>query len=259
MIIRIRQSFIAMVILMALFTSVSSVSAQQMLGSSRKFKRTNPDIKKYEFVRDYISSLSYLKVNEDESKEINELAATETKEIDRIALLRDNLIRNNVNLRIARNYLKKHNKQKENGLILKVVDTFSKMCDDLIALNNQERNLLENLYYTQLKDEMDSFDRSAYERNQERIAAQRKTTSKKLLESSLFVTKVLISPQENYYGEFDRLGITQEERYRLLYKIDEFAEDGFKGELRAGQTFLQGSVVAIREILEDYDFETIDG
>lgn len=253
-----RHWILALVMAVVLLADMN-VAAEEMLGSNRRFRINNPDGIKYEFARDYITSLNYLKENNERFEDVAILAFSEDKEIDRIAALRDDLIRNNLNLRIARNYLSKYLRQADNGLILKASDMFTNFCDRLIDLNNEEKLLLEDLYYTQLKDEMDGFDVDGFTRSQRRIGQARKTTLKELLETTILVSKILISPQENYAGQFDRLGITQEERYKLLYKIDEFEDDRFKGELRPGLTFLEGSVVTLREILEDYDYTALDG
>lgn len=252
-------SVVLSILIATLVLTDVSLSAQEMLGSNRRFQQNNPDGLKYEFTRDYITSLNYLKENNERFEDVAILAFSEDKEINRIAALRDDLIRNNLNLRIARNYLSKYLRQADNGLILKASDMFTDFCDQLIDHNNQEKLLLEELYYTQLKDEMDGFDVNGFTRDQRRIGLARKEALKKLLETSILVSKILISPQENYAGEYDRLGITQEERYKLLYKIDEFEDERFKGELRPGLTFLEGSVVTLREILEDYDYTALDG
>lgn len=254
-----KQVLVASLMICGLLAGSMEVDADQILGNTKKFVQTNPDVMKYEFTRDFLTSLNYLRENDERFEDIAILAFTEEKDIKGVALLRDDLIRNNLNLRIARNYLKKYLEQRENGLMIKVADMFTEMCNQMIDYNNQEKKLLEELYYVQLKDEMDSFNMDRFTQRQNRIAQSRKKVLKKLLQTSMVASKVLISNQENYYGEFDKLGITQEQRYKLLYRIDEFETDAYKGELRAGQTFLEGSIVTIREMLENYDYETIDG
>lgn len=234
-----------------------SYGAEQMLGNSRKFKEQNPDWNKYEFTRDYLTSLEYLKSNADRYEETR-LFAAQQEEDKRLILLRDELIHNNVNLRVARNYLKKYHTQVNNGLMLKVADIFINVCDELIVFNNEERKLLEDFNAARLKGKVDDARLEAFTSDQQRIYAAKKESLKNLLQASLLVAKVLVSNKENYYGEFDRLGITQEQRYKLLEKINHFNEKQYKGDLRTGQSFVEGSVVAIREILENYNYETND-
>lgn len=233
-------------------------SADQMLGNKKKFKEQNPDWNKYEFTRDYLTSLEYLKKNAERYEEIR-TSAPGYREEQRITVLRDELIHSNVNLRVARNYIKKYHNQTNNGLMLKVSDIFMKVCDEMIELNNQERALLEEMYAFQMKGSLEQFNLDLFESNQKKIYEARRESLRELLKASILVAKVLVSNQENYYGEFDRLGITQEQRYKLLDRLNRFNQENYKGDLRIGQSFVEGSVVAIREVLENYNYETNDG
>ncbi|MCA9394656.1 MAG: hypothetical protein KC900_10660 [Candidatus Omnitrophica bacterium] len=235
-----------------------STASAEMLGSNRNFRKYNPDWKKYEFTRDYLTSLGYIKKNYD-ADDVIDFAGTEPDILNRIALMRDELIHENVNLRVARNYLKRYTNQAQNGLMLKVSDQFTKVCDELIQLNSGQRTMLEEMHTVQRRGAMDAAAIADFEQRQSRINGERREALKGLLRASILVTKILVSPTENYYGEFDRLGITQEQRFKLLEKIRHFDEASYQGELRSGQSFLEGSVVTIREILENYNYETIDG
>ena len=250
-----RQIF--MLAVLAGFLTNTALAAE-MLGSNRKFRTYNPDWKKYEFTRDYITSLGYLKKNYDREGAFS-FQESEPNILNSIARMRDELIQENVNLRVARNYLKRYRNQTRNGLMLKVSDMFTNVCNELIELNSEQRLLLEEMHSRQRNGELDEAVAATFEKRQLSINRVRRESLKKLLRSSILVTKVLVSPHENYYGEFDRLGITQEQRYKLLNKVKSFDEAAYSGELRSGQSFLEGSVVAIREILEDYDYDSLDG
>lgn len=245
-------------VLVCLSLFLSPATASEMLGSNRNFRKHNPDWKKYEFTRDYLTSLGYLKKNYDRQDHID-LNGSELDILNRIARMRDALIQENVNLRVARNYLKRYKNQATNGLMLKVTDMFTLVCDDLIQLNSRQRILLEEMHGLQRKGGLDQATAKTFEDRQQEINNARRDALKTLLKSSILVTKILVSPTENYYGEFDRLGVTQEQRYKLLDKIRHFDEASYQGELRSGQSFLEGSVVTIREILEDHNFESLDG
>lgn len=243
---------------MLALTLCASGACAEMLGSDRSFRKHNPDWKKYEFTRDYLTSLGYIKKNYDADDGID-FGGAQPDVLNRIARMRDELIHENVNLRVARNYLKRYTNQARNGLMLKVSDLFSKVCDELIELNSGQRAMLEEMHALQRRGAMDAAAIADFEKRQVRINTERREALKELLRASILVTKILISPTENYYGEFDRLGITQEQRYKLLDKIRHFDEASYQGELRSGQSFLEGSVVTIREILENYNYETLDG
>ncbi|MBP9853648.1 MAG: hypothetical protein KBD53_02135 [Candidatus Omnitrophica bacterium] len=251
------KMIITIMIFLSVFTPYSLVSAEQILGSTSKFKKENPDGRKYEFTRDYLTSLEYLKKNS-EQYELTRKASAEYKEEQRISALKTELIQNNVNLRVARNYLKKYHTQTNNGLMLNVSDIFTKVCDQLIELNNQEKILLDKMLAFH-KGSAEKVNMSTVEADRVKIYQSRKDSLKDLLKASILVTKVLVSNQENQNGTFNRLGITQEQRYKLLEKLNHFSEETYRGELRSGQTFLEGSVVTIREILEDYNYQSNDG
>ena len=228
-----------------------------------KLKKYNPDGQKYAFVKDYLTSLSYLNINgKRKDKEAGIIQSVNLKEKDRIQKLKDNLIQDNINFRVARNTIKRYVSPKtENGLILKAAELFVKVCDEQIDFNQQERDLLSKVSIPKDEDETTNpLDDRVFSESQQKLAALRKDSLMQLFETSSLATKILISDKTDNYGNFNRLGITQQQRRNLLNKIDDFPGDGFKGELREGQTFLEGSVSIIRKILDDYyTWDTLDG
>ena len=220
-------------------------------------QKFNPDGQKYEFMKNYIEALGYLKYNARRSQQPIYFTLDNMEDIERVIGLRDNIILDNVNIRVARNYLQKY-RISPNGLILKVVDLFVESCNDLIAFNREEKALLDQFYDAQIKEQMGDFNIRDFNIQMNTIANQRKESLKKMLEASLLIQKVLISDQVDEAGNLTRLGITQNQRAVLLLRLDEFYEEGYQGELRQGQTFLQGSISALREILEDRSWGTIE-
>ena len=248
-------------LVLACFIVVSLPAAalsQTDIRDPRLFKKFNPDGGKYKFVRDYLESLRYLAQNAENDAAVNEKLQDKGKS-DQVKALTNNLIQNNFNLRIARNYLNHHNKDKKNGLILLATDQFKQVCDRLIDLNNKERALLEDYSRALKEGKGETFDLKQLAQNREAIQVQRKEAGQFLLETSVLVGKILVSNKQNYFGEFDTLGITQEERYALLRKLDEFKGKAFEGKARAGQTFLEASISTIRQILENYRYAALDG
>lgn len=222
-----------------------------------KFRRYNPDGKKYEFVKDYLTGLHYLKLNLQRKNEFRKREKGGYQDSHYVKGYIDNLKMNNVNLRVARNLIRKY-RTPENGLILQVQDFFTKACNEQIAINNDERKLFEKLYTAHLEGLFDDFDKEGFLKKQVPINSRRKESKKILLEASLLIGKVLVSDRMDRFGDLSFLGITQKQKENLLLKIDEFYGDGFEGELREGQTFLEASISAIREILEDRSFQLLD-
>lgn len=223
-----------------------------------KIKEFNPDGKKYEFVKDYIFSLTYLKANEERSKKVSSMSFNKLDDVQKGRELINGFVQDNVHIRVARNLLNKY-VSPENGLMLKVVDLFAEVCDELVIVNKSERSLLEEFQEIQAKQEMADFDGSEFRSKQRKLAEKRRDSLKKLFEASMLVTKVLVSDKEDRFDQLTMLGITVEEKDKLLEKLDQFGGEDFNGELREGQSFLQGSISAIREVLMDSSWRLLDG
>jgi hypothetical protein len=223
-----------------------------------KFSQFNPDGNKYEFVKTFLSSLGYLKLNGERTADTLDVSI---KDMDEKLLGQDmikNIEQDNAHLRVARNLLKKH-ALSNNKMIIKVVDLFVLMCDEQIKHNVVEQKLYLDLYDAKKKGRWLSFDREKFVQELKTLVYQKKESSRKLLEASLLVSKILVSSKPDEYGEFITLGITSQERAKLLKKIEEFEGKGYAGKLRGGQTFLEGSISSIREVLEDESWELLDG
>jgi len=81
---------------------------------------------------------------------------------------------------------------------------------------------------------------------------------KNLLKSSILVSRLLVSDKVNRYGEYAYLGVTDKQRKRLVEKLNEFDGKEYVGDLREGQSFLEGSIAVIRETLNDYNRLAVD-
>lgn len=225
--------------------------AQFAKSEFEQFKAANPDIKKYEFVNDFLLALDQIQKNQKQydrwldNEKMGVDAAQHTKEY--IEFLKQA----NIQYRMANNFLKKYNRV-DNGLMLKVVQIFSQACDEIVDINNSEREILTAYYDALTNDKLDDFDEEKMAEDQLSVANQRKESNLKILESSMYIKKILISNQPNKYGEFVRLGITEDERQNLINRLNLFFGESNVNEVQAGQTFLEASVSAIREILQDY-------
>lgn len=230
--------------------------AADIYTDANKFIANNPDGKKYDFVKNYLCALSYLNENIIRDSKTPPFSLDNFEDLKTTKAQIDNYTLSNINLRISKNYLRKF-KTPANGLMLKVADLFTRFCDEQIELNNQERTLLQQLYDLKKNNAKEQFKKDDFIKKFENFENQRRKSLEGLLESSLLVTKVLISDKKNKFGELVNLGISERERKKLLRKLDDFKGEEFKGAIREGQTFLAGSISAIREILEDPTWGTI--
>jgi len=238
------------------FILLSSPSIAEGDSNVDNMIKYNPDVKKYEFVKSYIAALSYIKVNAERNEKYAAFTSKQIEELKPGRLLMDNLILDNNNIRVAKHYMLKYNKS-ENGLMLKAVDVFVNFSEQQLSLNNEERAILDELFEAHVNETIDGFDKKSFMLEQARLASLRKESWKDILRASLFIPKILISDQKNEMGELTWLAIDETERVKLLMKLDEFYGDLYKGDLRVGQTFLQGSIAVIRDILEDSSWDSL--
>jgi hypothetical protein len=237
-----------------IFLSVSLVFANDTV----QFIQNNPDGGKYEFVRHYLQSLNYIFLNESRKSKTDLLSGKREGEQSKLYL--QELNRDNVNLRVARNILKKYFSS-PNPLMVKIADLFYSVCGKQIDLNNEEIALIERGAspakinpLTILKGEQ----ASGLLPGQEEIGLKRKESLKTLLEASMLINKVLISNQPDQDGELVVLGITEPERRQLLQRLNDFPVNQSVNQVEQGQSFLEASVASIRGILEDKSWGTIE-
>ncbi len=231
--------------------------ALEPVGEIKEFIKNNPDGNKYEFTKAFITALEYIKANVERNENVKDINPYDLYDNKRIDELSNNITLDNVNWRIAKNMLKKY-LNPQNGIMLKVADTFIKMCDEQIDLNGREKDWLDKIKDAQVKKKVGTFDQTKFLNDIQIISDERKESLKKMLESSMLASKVLISSQKNRYGELDRLGVSARERDSLLYKLENFYGDNSEGGLREGQSFLEASVTVLKEALGDYSFDSLD-
>jgi hypothetical protein len=221
------------------------------------FKRNNPDIFKYEFASSFIISMSYLEKVDERWKKADKVK-TENDEAGFIQWNLDRLSRDNMDLRVAKNYLVKYFNV-GNPLIRKVVDSYAFSCDQLIELNRRERDLWSRMHpdnnegaspdETKAKEFLDE---------QASMALDRKSVMQNFVETSILMTKVLLSEDTKEKQVRKRLALTTNQRDRLIKKLDAFAGENLDWGMQPGQTFLEGAEANIREVLEDPAYQSAD-
>lgn len=238
---------------------VNNAGAQLYKADFEQFKKNNADGEKYNFVKDYLLALDAIEKNEEKFEKWTDYLGKGNKELtEDIKSYIDYLQQSNIHFRLAKNLLNKY-KKSENTLIIKSVMLFNEACNGVAQSNNDERKLL-SVYYEQIVADIDrELNQTKLFEEQQRIAYQRKEAFKMILESSLYVKKILISNVPNRYGEFVRLGVTETERKQLIDKLNTFFGTNGQAGMAVGQNILEASVAEIREILEDYSWLSKDG
>ena len=220
------------------------------------FRANNPDGVKYEFARSFIASMAFLDAVEkrltDSGENVN---ALDERKVMKWNL--DRLARDNLDLRVAKNYMVKYFNA-GNTLMRKVVDTYALTCDEWIAINHKERELWNQWPRMRKVDEDGNVDLKEFLRMQEDIAIERKSAMRKLVETAVLVTKVLLSEDVTEKQVKKRLALTFNQRERLIKKLDSYAGENLDWGMRPGQTFVQSAQAVVREVLEDPAYLNVD-
>lgn len=224
--------------------------------ASDDFGKNNPDVKKYEFARSYITALSYMKdIYERWNKDAPKKLFTQKKYIMIKATLND-LALDNSDLRIIKSYLLKY-LTSPNMLMRKVADMVVVSTDRNIAINNGEKVLWGRWYDLMAAGQATRPKEINFVKAQHNLELRRKEADKDIVRASVLMTKVLLS-DKNKNGKGHLLAITAHQRQALLDKLDSFASDTLDWGLKPGQRTLEGSIAVIREILEDSIWISID-
>ena len=230
-----------------------SVFLSFMFGASvfakSEFAKLNPDGKKYEFGRSYITALSYLKnidTRWDKNEPKKRFAGSEH---DMIRANIDYLVKDNADLRITKNYLIKYIAS-SNALMRKAADVVVVACDRIIDINNKEKELWSAWLITKTTGHANREKELIFLRQQQDFSFKRKEVNKKIIEASILTANVLKS-EDNDNEKGNKLAITRTQRQRLLQKLDSFAKKDIDWGLKPGQRTISASIAVIREVLED--------
>ncbi len=221
-----------------------------------EFSKSNPDVKKYEFARSYITALSYMKDIDDRwnNNAPKKLFAKQKNKMI-LATIND-LALDSSDLRIIKNYLLKY-LISPNMLMRKVADIVVVATSREIAINKEEKILWEKWYDLNAAGQATRPKEIDFVKTQHSLELRRKDADKDIIQASVLMTKVLIS-DKNRDTKGHRLAITAQQRQKLLDKLDSFGGDTLDWGLKTGQRTLEGSIAVIREILEDSIWISID-
>jgi len=221
-----------------------------------EFSKNNPDIKKYEFVRSYISALSYMKDIDDRwAKDEPKKLFADQKNKMILASIND-LSLDSSDLLIMKNYMLKY-MMAPNMMMRKVANIVVVATSRAIAINHEEKTLWEKWYDLNAAGQATRPKEIDFVKTQHALELQRKQADEDIVQASVLVTKILISDKnKNDHGHL--LAITAQQRQRLLDKLDSFGSDELDWGVKAGQSTLEGSIAVLREILEDSVWISID-
>ena len=241
------------ILIMFAFMAVPLPSRAEESGA---FKRYNPDGMKYEFARSYIASLGYLNSVDERWKKSAELKKKSSHE-KFIAWNIERLIFDNMDIRVAKNYLIKYFRT-NNLLMRKVTDTYVFACDQMVEVNLQERDAWENLKRLREAKKFNAAQEKEFVTKQVGFAMRRKEAMRGVVASSVLLAKVLWSENTREKDVKKRLALSAQQREKLVFKLDSYAKDNLDWSLKPGQTLVQAAEASVREVLEDSFYLSAD-
>jgi hypothetical protein len=221
-----------------------------------EFSKNNPDIRKYEFARSYISALSYMKQISDRWNKNAPRKLFAGQKNKMILATIDDLTLDNSDLYIIKNYLIKY-MMSPNMLMRKIADIVVVATNKDIAINHQEKTLWQKWYDLNAAGQATRPKEIEFVRSQYALELRRKEADKEIVRATVLLTKLLIS-DINKNGKGHVLAITTKQRQELLDKLDSFGNDELDWGMKPKQTTMQASIAVIRELLEDSIWVPID-
>jgi len=248
----VQRPFPRLLVLLAIYLLMSIHSAF----AADEFSKNNPDIKKYEFARSYITALGYMKEIHDrwDKNAPRKLFANQKNKMI-LATIND-LALDSSDLFIIKHYLLKY-LTSPNMLMRKVADMVVVATSREIAINHEEKTLWQKWYDLNIVGQATRPKEKEFVKSQYALAFERKEADKDIIKASVMMAKVLMS-EKNRNSKGHLLAITAQQRQKLLDKLDSFASDNLNWGLQKGQGTLDGSISVIREILEDSIWISID-
>jgi len=243
------RRFLVLVLIGGVMTFQASFAADE-------FSKTNPDIKKYEFARSYISALEYMKDIHDRWNKNAPKKLFPNQKLKMILATLNDLALDSSDLRIIKHYLIKY-LTAPNMLMRQTSEIVVKAAALEIGLNDEEKELWQKWYDLNNAGQATRAKEIDFVKTQHFLELRRKEADKDIIQASVLMTKVLMS-EKNENGKGHLLAITAQQRQKLLDKLDSFGSDTLDWGLKSGQNTLEGSIAVIREILEDSLWISID-
>src|SRR5262249_47877483 len=160
-----------------------------------EFKKNNPDGKKYEFARSYISALTYFTHIEERWKANPPKKKFVGNDFNIIRGSMDYLTMDSADLRISKNYMIKY-LEVPNMMMRKISDIMITVCNDDIDLNNQSKKLWAGWLTKKASGHPSDQEERKFVRAQQDLEDKRTRSDETLLKAATLLTKLLLS-QEN--------------------------------------------------------------
>ncbi|MBU1853125.1 MAG: hypothetical protein KJ957_03665 [Candidatus Omnitrophica bacterium] len=218
-----------------------------IFGSTICFGEKNS--REFEFARDYIETLRFLKMSVERHRESDPDNANYQNDVDMALTFMKNFRLDNNDLQMAKSLLDKY-VNSQNKLIEETAVSILNAYDKLIGINTRILKLYEKLYSPEMVNNPDKVDQGLFMSEASDLVAEREHTEKLLLEANILVTIALVSDMPDEDGFLSYLAINSKEREELIGLIDEiFGSEVRDGKTGPGLTYPDSCGAAIRQVL----------
>jgi len=220
------------------------------VAQEESFKTYNSDIDKYSFAKSFIVGLGYYHRVADRLAKEEAVAAGEKDELGAAKVYITYRTLDNAELRIAKNYLAKY-LESSNGLVHSIARDTVAVYDRLLAMSLRERELWQVFLSYRSTGQPDDFSDEEFGAEQVATAREKKEVAKELIRQSILMTKALLSAERCENEDCYELALNDDERHKLIQKLDEFSQGNMAWGMKPGQSTIEACVASIREVLED--------
>ncbi len=241
-------------LLMALFLIIpSQVLADGVIDDLQK---RNPDIDKYEFTKAYIDSLG--DVGNALSRFKTEDAYSQDFVQSTIEMMQDTKISTNDYKRAA-SKIKDYTVSKNETIAL-MAKAIIKVYENHVKLNDESVILLEEIYSPNNLNNPSKVDLGKLMSRQADLGAQHNEIMRFLMQTSIFITQMLVSPRTDSNGKISTMGITSTQRTDLLKELEinfgEKVKKGFNKDIKE-MNYFESSGAILYEFLANSEFKTL--
>jgi hypothetical protein len=225
--------------------------------TSEKLLQKNPDIDKYEFSKAFISSLGDVSSAVSRFKKGDEYAKDDVQST--IALMKDTK-------RSSSDYARAADKVKEfvnskNELIALMATSLANAYESHIKLNDESIALLEELYSPNAFNNPNKVDLGKFMSRQADFGAKHEEFMRLLMQTSMYLGQILVSPRVNSDGNLSTIGITRSQREDLIKELelhfDEKVKNGIKKDTQE-LNYFEASGAFLYEFLANSEMKTLD-
>ena len=238
------------------FLLSTSPSFSESSYSASEIEKKNPNIDKYEFAKAFIRSLGDVSSALDRFKEVED--QSNKTDIESTMDLMKVTKRSSSDYERAAAQIDDFSRSK-NELIALMATSLLASYDSHIQLNDEMIKIYEEMYGPEAMSNPDKVDLGKLMRRQSDLTARHEEFMRFLMQTSLFMTQILVSEQPDSEGKMSILGITSQQKQDLIKDLEiifgEKVKNGFK-KAKGSLNYFDSCGAILYEVLALGNFKT---